>query len=164
MKKFVIGMVIVAVIAVALGSVGYVFAQSTSPSTPVPGSGNGYGRTGPRGARGGMGMHAGGQTGILHDDIIAPFAEKLGISVDELNARLAKGETLAQVAFSKGWTVDQFFTAMKDARTQAIDKAVANGELTQEQADWMKQRGPGQMGGQGRFANPNCPYFGQTQP
>jgi hypothetical protein len=167
MKRFVIGFVIVAVLAVALGTAGYVYAQ-----TPVPGSGSGAGAGMMGGRRGMMGNQAAGtQTGPLHDEMIAVFAQKLGLTVDELNTRLAKGETMAQIASSKGLTADQFTTLMTEVRTQAIDQAVTNGELTQAQADWMKQRGAGMMGsgrgmrgaGQGLNANPDCPYS-QTNP
>lgn len=75
--------------------------------------------------------------GLLHDEMIAVFAEKLGISRDDLDARLAEGETIAQIASAKGLTVDQFRTLMVDARAQAIDQAAKNGTLTQSQADWM---------------------------
>jgi hypothetical protein len=161
MNKFVIGFVIVAVLAVALGTAGHVYAQA-----PVPGSGTGGGMMGGRGGRMGN-QAAGAQTGPLHDEMVSAFAQKLGISVDELNARLAKGETMAQIAYSKGLTADKFTTLMTEARAQAIDEAVKNGELTQAQADWMKSRGAGMMGtgrgmrgaGQGRYANPDCPYY-----
>jgi uncharacterized protein YidB (DUF937 family) len=169
MKKLILSIVIMAVVAAALGTAGIVYAQSQTPATPAPGSGYGPGMMGGRGSRGGMiGQNtAGTQTGFLHDEMIAVFAQKLGISVDELNARLANGETLAQIAFSKGLTADQFSTLMADARSQAIDQAVTDGKLTQQQADWMKQRGAGQMGGGrgmrgnglGRNANPDCPYY-----
>jgi hypothetical protein len=174
MKKLVLSIVIVAVMAVALGTAGIVYAQTQTPTTPVPGSGYGPGMRGGRGQQGGMmGQNAAGtQTGFLHDEMIAAFAQKLGISVDDLNARLANGETMAQIAYSKGVTADQFRTLMWDARSQAIDQAVKDGTLTQEQADWMKQRGAGQMGsgrgmrgnGLGRNANQDCPYYTPTAP
>ncbi len=115
----------------------------------------------------GMGLAGSGQ-GILHDAMIAAFAQKLGISVDDLNARLAKGETMAQIASSKDLTAEQFIALMKDARTQAIDQAVKDGTLTQAQADWMKTRG-GMFGagqgagrGMGRGNAGSCPYYPQT--
>jgi hypothetical protein len=109
------------------------------------------------------------QDGLLHDGMIAAYAEALNISVDDLNARLANGETMAQIASSAGLTADQFLSLMNDARSQAIDQAVSDGTLTQTQADWMKLRGAG-MGrggrgsgargaGLGQFANPDCPYY-----
>ena len=168
MNKFVLVFVVVAILAVALGTAGFVYAQAPTPPTPANGSGYGPGM-GSRGARAGMtlapgsgaGMGinaAGAQNGMFHDEMIVAYAQKLGISVEDLNARLTKGETMVQIAYSKGLTTDQFRTLMTEARSQAIDQAVKNGALTQAQADWMKQRGAGM----GRFANPDCPYF--TQP
>jgi hypothetical protein len=91
--------------------------------------------------------------------------------VDELNDRLAKGETVAQIAYSKGLTADEFSALMSEARSQALDQAVDHGKITQEQVDWMKQRsggfggGRGRRGaGQGQFSNPGCPYYQQTNP
>ena len=181
MKKFMFSIVVVAVLAIALGTAGFVFAQSTTSQTPVPGAGYGQGMMNGQGARGGMmnsqgirgntagiGQNAAGtQDGLMHDAMIAVYAEKLGITVEDLNTRLANGETMAQIASSKGLTADQFSALMIDARNQAIDLAVTNGTLTQAQADWMKQHGGGQMAnggygmrgsGIGRNANPDCPY------
>jgi hypothetical protein len=170
MKKLLISVVMVAVVVIALGTAGFVYAQSATPEAPVPG--NGYGMMGGRGMRGGMmGQGAGyaAQDGLMHAEMIAAFAEKLGISVDDLNARLAKGETMAQIATAQGLTVEEFRTLMTDARSQAIAQAVKNGTLTQEQADWMNQRGAGRMMGGGRGmrgagqGTSGCPYY-QTNP
>ena len=169
MKKWFLGIAVVATLVLALLSAGYVFAQTTSPTPQAPGSGYGRGMMG-----GGMMGYAGtGVEGPMHDAMVAAFAQKLGITVDDLNARLAKGETMAQIAASKGLTSAEFYTLMKDARSQAIDQAVKDGTLTQAQADWMKQRGAGMMSGYGRrgagrggmmggFGGNNaCPYFNQ---
>jgi hypothetical protein len=178
-----LSIVIAAVVVVALGTVGSVYAQSATPQAAVPGTGYGPGTMNGQGNRGGMvngqanrgGMlsqnGAGTQDGLLHDGMITVFAEKLGITVESLNTRLANGETMAQIATSKGLTAAQFSTLMTDARSQAIDQAVKNGTLTQAQADWMKQRGAGMANGgrgmrgsgQGRNANLDCPYY-QTTP
>ena len=176
MNKLVLSIVLVAVLAIALGTAGFVFAQTPTPQAPVPGTGNGYGMMAGRGGmRGGMmnrDAAPADMDGPLHDEMVAVFAQKLGLSVDELNARLAKGETMAQIASTKGLTAEQFTALMSDARSQAIDQAVKDGTLTQAQADWMKQRGAGiaaggrgmRGAGQGRNANPDCPYYPQTQP
>ncbi len=171
MKKFVLAFAIVATLVVALLSTGQVFAQGPNPQTPqAPGSGSGYGRGGGMGNGGGMrGAGMGAGQGILHDGMIAVISQKLGISVDDLNTRLAKGETMAQIAYAKGLTAEQFTALMKDARAQAIDQAVKAGTLTQAQADWMKTRGmfgagQGAGRGMGRGNAANCPYFNQTNP
>jgi hypothetical protein len=166
MKKLIFAFAIVATLVVALLSTGNVYAQGTTPPAPqTPGSGNGYGRGG--GMRGGgMGFSGTGQ-GILHDAMLAAFSQKLAIPVDDLEARLAKGETMAQIAYAKGLTAEQFNALMQDARSQAIDQAVKDGTLTQEQADWMKTRGMSGAGrgmgrGNGLGNAANCPYYSQT--
>lgn len=161
MKKLILGLVVVTVITVSLGTFGLVNAQAPQPqSTPAPGFG--YGQMGGRGA--GL-MLAGSEAnrGLLHDAILKAFAEKIGLTVDELNTRLANGETMAAIATSEGLSFEEFQKAMVDIRNQAIEQAVQDGTLTREQADWLKQHGPGMtnrgrwnMNGTGRFANPDC--------
>jgi len=132
-KALVVSLVLVAAFF-TLGSVNKVSAQS---ETPTPASTASYGF----GGRGGMmGGAAGTQQGILHDEMVVVVAEKLGITVDDLNTRLTNGETLYSIALAEGLTADQVKTLMVDARNQAIDQAVVNGDLTQVQADWMKTR------------------------
>ncbi len=173
MNKIVILLVIVAVATLALGTVGIAYAQSP---TQAPGTGTGYmNGHGSRNGLGGPNTIAG--DGILHDYMIAAYAEKLNIPVADLEARLDSGETMAQIALSEGLTFEQFRTLMVEVRTQAIDQALSDGVLTQAQADWLKLHGAGQMvggqtgngsgmrgGGQRQFANPNCPYYNQTNP
>jgi hypothetical protein len=121
----------------------------------------------------GAGNAAGTQSGFLHDELIAAWAAKLNLTVDEINTRLASGETMSQIAYSTGISVDQFSSLMAEVRSTALDQAVANGTITQAQADWMKTRGACGTGGsgrgmrgngQGQFANPSCPYFTPANP
>jgi hypothetical protein len=153
MKKLVISIAVLAVVAAALATAGFVYAQSTNPQGPTPGTG--YGMMGGRGMRGGMmggyGSTNVDQAGPMHDDMVAAFAAKLGLTVDEINTRLAKGETMYQIAASKGLSSDEIRSLMLDARNQALDQAVKDSTLTQAQADWMKQHSAGMMsGGYGR--------------
>ncbi len=134
MKKLTFGIVIMAVLAIALGSVGSVFAQSEPPS---PGSGPWSGEDRP-GRCGGMGDR---DKGWMHDEMIAAVANQLDLSASELESRLENGETMANIASSEGLTEKEFVVMMKDAREQVIDQAVEDGYLTQQQADWMKNRG-----------------------
>ena len=175
MNRVLLAVVVAVVLAAALGTAGFVYAQTSTPQAPATGSGYGYGMGGGRGMSGqgaGRGYNAGGvEPGILHDAMISFYAEKLGLTVDQINTRLTSGETMAQIAYSTGLTAAQFQTLMLDARSQAIDQAVSAGTLTQAQADAMQQRGAGMMAGgrgmrgagQGQFANPNCPYY-QSNP
>ena len=175
MKKLTVTIMVVAVVVLALGAAGVAYAQSSSRGT---GTGSGSGWMGGRGSRGSMG--AGNMSvgdGLLHDYMVAAYAEELNIPVADLEARLDQGETMAQIAISTGLTIDQFRTLMVETSSQAINQAVADGTLTQQQADWMKQHGARQMAGgqlgngrgmrgagQGQFANPDCPYNNPTNP
>lgn len=142
MKRFLIVAVLIGVVAI-FGLASVVSAQDDFPRTP-PAPGQGYGRQG-----GGMGM-MGAQTeaGPMHEYMQAALAESLGLSVEELEKRHADGETFWQIAESKGYSLEQARQMMLDARSAALDALVKDGVLTQEQADWMKNRG-GRMSGAG---------------
>lgn len=174
MKKFVFTMIIFAAVVVAFGTVGVAYAKGPNQ---VAGTANGW--TSGNSSRNGMGVgYAINSEGILHDYLIAGYSEALGISVTDLEARLDNGETMAQIALSQGLTFEQFRTLMVDVRNQAIGEATNDGVLTQAQADWMTQRGAGQMAGgyagsgmygmrqagQGQFTNPDCPFFTSSVP
>ncbi|MCE5208590.1 MAG: YckD family protein [Chloroflexi bacterium] len=170
MNKFKFGTIAVLALVTVLATATMVSAQTATPPTPQDGTGNGF--KGGRGSQQGMQQRSGTTSigsGLLHDEILPIIAEKLGITVDELNTRLAEGETMSQIAYSLGWTYDDFRTLMLDARSQAIEQLVEEGTLTQEQADWISERGAGQMMGgrrgmgQGQYSNPACPYY-QTNP
>ena len=173
MKKLVVTLMVVAVVVFGLSAVGVAYAQSPT-QTPGPGTGRMSGR-GSQNGLGGANTPVG--EGILHDYMIAAYAKALDIPVADLEARLDNGETMSQIALSTGMTLDEFRTLMVEVRIRAIDQALSDGVLTQAQADWLKLHGAGQMaggqnrngsgmrgGGQGQFANPNCPYNNQTNP
>jgi hypothetical protein len=90
----------------------------------------------PTAAANGMGgMQAGAIfAGTLHDEAAA----LLGITPDELIAMHQSGKTLGDIAVELGQDAGTFKAALIDARNQAIDEAVANGELTEAQATFMK--------------------------
>jgi len=87
----------------------------------------------------GWGMMGGlgdGQTiGALQDAMEAALAEKLGMTVDEFQAALDAGQSPYQIASEKGISQADFLQMMRDAGKAAIEKAVADGVLTQEQGD-----------------------------
>ena len=173
MNKWLKSFIVLAVAVIALGSVSAVFAQANTPQGISPGVGFENGRGGRRGGRFGVEGVAPGD-GLLHDALIAAFAEELDLSIDALEEKLAAGETMAAIAFENGLTFDEFRVLMADVRAAALDQAVADGTLTQEQADWLKTRGAG-MGqangsggrgrgrGQGGIGTGECPY-GNTTP
>jgi uncharacterized protein YidB (DUF937 family) len=148
---------------------GYAFAQAPTPN-PVPfGPG---GMMGGRGMRGGMmggqggygargGMMQNGEFGPMHEYMEAAMAKALGMDVEDLEAAIDSGKTMWDVAQEKGISQDEFFTLMQTARGEALKQMVADGVITQAQADWMLQRGPGGMGGgRGGRGGSGCPMNG----
>jgi hypothetical protein len=112
------------------------------------------------------------------DGVHEKLAEALGISVEELEAAQAEGQTFFNLAEANGVELEELWQVMQDARAEAIEQAIADGAITQEQADWMLERqarmgarhddcdgtgpigegsfGPGRMGRfGGRFASSN---------
>jgi hypothetical protein len=67
--------------------------------------------------------------------IFPSLAKALGITGAELRTQMRAGKSIADIAKAQGKSLDDVRTALKaDAKTQA-DKAVADGDLTQAQAD-----------------------------
>ena len=88
------------------------------------------------------------------DTMHAAIAEALGISVEELEAARAEGASLVALAEELGVEMETVRAAMETVREDAINQALADGEITEEQADWLRSRpafGHGPMGGNGPF-------------
>lgn len=72
-----------------------------------------------------------------------PFAaveEFLGLSREEIQSRIGNGETLEQIITSEGRTLEEWVAFSMDAVAARLSEAVADGEMTQEQADAMLLR------------------------
>ena len=82
-------------------------------------------------------MGAADGNSIMHDTMIAVFADALGMTPEELVARHDAGETLWDIATAQGLSVEEIQDLMTSARSTALEQAVADGTITQEQADWM---------------------------
>ena len=149
-KTLLIALVLAAVAGLAVAGVAYAqgLQPTGSPSTP----GTGYGP-----------MMSQGQEGPLHEYMLSAMAEALGIPAADLETRLANGETFFQIALAQGIAADDIPALMQTARSQAIAAALADGVITQEQADWMQAHafgrgsygqgmGPGQGLGAGQGA------------
>ena len=142
MKKFMlIGILAVVVLAaVAFVGVAYVNAQAPTPNGPQ---------------NWGMGGRMMGGGTSMQEYMHEAIAAKLGMTEDELESAYADGKTAWLLAQEQGLTQEQFTQLMVDARAEALDKMVADGVITSEQADWMKSRGGQRMGG----GSGNCPMF-----
>ena len=79
----------------------------------------------------GFGPRGGGPAGALFPSL----PKALGITAEELRTQLRDGKSIADIAKAQNKSLDDVRSAMKaDAKTKA-DKAVADGDLTQAQAD-----------------------------
>ena len=141
MKKtmLIVGLVVAAL--VVLG-VGVAFAQGPAPyagNDPMMQNGGGY----------------------LHTYMVTAFAEKLGLKVEDINARLTAGETMYDVAIADGVKAEDFSVLMVEVRTIAMNAAVKDGVITQAQADWMSSRGFGRGGMYGNGGT-GCPMQNGT--
>ena len=117
----------------------------------------------------------GGPRGELRGARVLPdaAAQALGITQDELMTELKDGKSLAEVAEAKGMSVDDFKAALLIQVKAQLDSLVADGTLTQEQADRVMQNtednidsivnaqgGFGGCGGPGRGAGGLGPWQG----
>lgn len=140
MKKTIL---IAALVVLALGvfGVGAVLAQDSTP----PFSGHGP-------------MMQNGETGPLHTFMTIEFAKRLDLNVNDVNTRLAAGESMYEIAISAGVSADEFPAVMTEVRANALTAAVKADVITQEQADWMLSRGFGRGGRMnGAGYNGDCP-------
>ena len=143
MKKtiLIIGLV---VLALGIFSVGVALAQDAQP--PV---GRGSMTLAP-GASAGVG----GGYGAMHYYVEEALADKLGITEADVENALASGKTMYQIALDNGVKEAVVAAFLTEVHITAFDKAVADGILTREQADFMLQR----MTVNG-FNSGNCPML-----
>jgi hypothetical protein len=144
------GVIGVLLLASLLGAV-VVSAQEDTPDAEAPSFSRG------RHSDGLLGWAGSGQWSVFD-----AAAEALGLSPVELFTELHAGQSLDEVAEAHGVDVDTVHEAMdavrEDATRDAIAQAVADGEMTQEHADWMLEgieqgflpRGRGSGHGPGR--------------
>jgi hypothetical protein len=95
------------------------------------GNGMGYNQAG---AGYGMGVRLGGPDNSL----LALVAERLGLTRTDLIAELQDGQALAEVITAHGGNPEEIVDAFLAARSESLAELVANGQITQEQADeWL---------------------------
>jgi flagellar hook-basal body complex protein FliE len=88
--------------------------------------GNGHHGFGPGGR--GFGPHGG-------NSLIEATASATGLTVQEVLTQLQSGQSLAQIAESKGKTADEVITAARTQLEETLKQAVTDGRITQAQAD-----------------------------
>ncbi len=121
MKKTWIVITLVGLAVLALG-VGFAYAQEPDPASPeaVPGLVD---------------------KSALHDLVIAEIADALGIPADELQARLEAGERLKDIIEEADLSSEELSELMAQVRESVIAEALAQGLITEEQAERLEARG-----------------------
>jgi hypothetical protein len=89
------------------------------------------------------------KTGLLHDSMEKALAEKLGVPLATIEAQVDAGKLLYQIALDNGIAQAHLSAVMLEVRTIAINAALADGVITQVQADRMLQVGGRGMGSVG---------------
>lgn len=131
MKRIIVALALVVLLSAA--AIGVVMAQDTDPGTPgspaCP-----YCGTGERFQGRGAG------NGQLSEYMHAAFAEALGISQEDFDARIQAGETMFEIATSLGFETEGFIELHEQARLAALEMAFEDGALDADQFEWMKDR------------------------
>jgi hypothetical protein len=141
MKRFMIVAVAVGILALALTSTAFaqgpVQGQGTQPGIHTPGTGLMQPGTG-YGPRGGMGMGRGGAPDWAGqpDEVEA----LLGMTETQIQAERLAGKSLVQIADAKSVSAVTLQSTILDAKKADLDKLVADGKLTQAQADFAYSR------------------------
>lgn len=132
---------VIALVVVALVMVFVVPASADDPTT-CP-CGLGPGQMNGRGPGAGTGSGAGGeQRGgqpewAGHEEAIETL---LGMTEAQIQAERQAGQSLVQIAATKGVTEQQLISAILAAKKADLDRLVAAGKLTQDRADFMLER------------------------
>jgi len=166
------GGVLVALLLVGLIGVAVVSAQDPTPEPTAPSDRPGAGppgrHAGGRG-RGGPGPGMFGWDGGGQWTMFDTAAETLGLTPQELFTELHSGKSLEEIAEKQGVEMeavrDALNAAQVEARREAIEQAVEDGKMSQEQADWLLEGleqgffpgGRRGLGFGGRWGNPRPP-------
>jgi len=73
-------------------------------------------------------------------EFLQPVADLLGMSVEDLTAALKDRQTLEEIVTEHGKTMADVATVLYDTAVEKLNQAVADGKITQEQADTIEQR------------------------
>jgi len=111
----------------------------------------------------GIGMMGERGEGPMHEYMISAFAESIGLSAEEVETRHDAGETLFDIAIAEGIAEEdlpEFFLPVREA---ALGAAVADGVITQEQADLMLEHMQAFQGWGFGFGPEGCPMWDEQQ-
>ncbi len=134
LRKLGLAVAVTAVMGLAGGSLVLAQAPDAVPQTESVAPGSMWGRM--KGA-----FERAWGRGLGSDVQRETIAEALGLTVEELEAELESGKSLADLAEEKGVDLQAIYDAAAAARTasqrQNLEDQVASGDLTQDKADWL---------------------------
>jgi hypothetical protein len=137
MKKFVVTALLAAALTVLVAGT----ALAAGPIGPQADC-CGTGPAGMRGRSADAGLQAGAMRRGMPQWAGQPGAvlELLGMTKEEIHAERQGGQSLAQIAQSKGITVESLVQAILDAKSEMLAKLVGEGKLTQDQANALTEQ------------------------
>jgi hypothetical protein len=129
MKRFIVAAILVGALVALVGGT----ALAAGPTTPPAPAAGAY----PCGGAGAGGMMGGGRPEWAgQPDEVATL---LGTTEEAIQAERQAGRSLVEIAAGKNVTEDALIGAILSARKDVLAKLVADGKLTQEQAELMIQ-------------------------
>lgn len=158
MKKYWKLATIVTVLVAVVALVGATAAFAQGPANNGPADRQMPGGHGP-----GLANETGAAMGLMavdEADMHAAIAEALGMSLDEFEAAVAEGKTPAILAQELGIDFAEVQAAMDSLHETAFEQAVADGLITQEQADWILSHRGGAAGQNGSMNNGQTGSYG----
>lgn len=135
-----VGSIIVALVVAAVAVTGYALAQQPPPPQSGESDFPGPRMGGRGGGRAGRGPRQPNWMEPYQDQIQEAVAEALGISVEELEAARDEGKTLRDLAEEQGVELADVQAALKAARLEAIEQAVADEVISEEMAERIIER------------------------
>jgi hypothetical protein len=151
-KTWMIVIACVAGLALILSAVGVVFLYRSQGAQSMMFGNRLWSNSGnDRGFGMGMGMMNGGRGANNRSDArtdmqsyyITALAEQFDTTSTDLQNKLQSGTSLLDLASDKGLTVNEYQSLIETAQTSAVDKALADGVISQNQADLMKSTDAG---------------------
>ncbi len=147
-KKLLIASLLLVTLVVA--GVGLASAQGTNPPPRAPEFARPDGRTL---------LHRSPMFPIARD-MVKAIADKLGMSVSELEKEIRSGKSILVVADEKSVSKDDLVKAAVESQSERLQKAVDNGRITSAQKTWIEQKAGERVGnfldrqGVGKLASP----------
>lgn len=151
-KQKVFGIAILVVVAMLVVATGVVFAAGLTQAGPPYSNENVGDNYGPywgpmHGRRGGWSSEA--PFPPMHEAMVQAVADATSLTVEEINARIAEGERLFTIALDAGMEEADFIELMTETREAFLADALENDWISEEQYQWMMERGSGSSFGPG---------------